>query len=52
MLRPWSRSGGWERVIAWAQAQQLREMTSFMDSAQIRKGVGCLRLPSPRLSGG
>jgi hypothetical protein len=30
------RIGGWERVIAWAQARQVREMTSFMDSAQAR----------------
>ncbi|MGH3972802.1 MAG: DUF222 domain-containing protein, partial [Pseudonocardiaceae bacterium] len=35
------RVGGWERVIAWAQARQLREMTSFMDSAQARnKALG------------
>ncbi|MGH3813530.1 MAG: DUF222 domain-containing protein [Pseudonocardiaceae bacterium] len=35
------RVGGWERVIAWAQAQQIREMTSFMDSAQARnKALG------------
>ncbi|MGH3533606.1 MAG: hypothetical protein ACRDQG_02700, partial [Pseudonocardiaceae bacterium] len=30
------RVGGWERVIAWAQARQSREMTSFMASAQAR----------------
>ncbi len=30
------RIGGWERVIAWAQARQLREMTSFMDRAEAR----------------
>jgi len=30
------RIGGWERVIAWAQARQLREMTSFMASAEAR----------------
>jgi hypothetical protein len=30
------RVGGWERVIAWAQARQIREMTSFMHSAQAR----------------
>jgi hypothetical protein len=30
------RVGGWERVIAWAQARQAREMTSFMASAQAR----------------
>ncbi len=30
------RVGGWERVIAWAQARQTREMTSFMASAQAR----------------
>ncbi|MGH3999320.1 MAG: DUF222 domain-containing protein, partial [Pseudonocardiaceae bacterium] len=35
------RVGGWERVIAWAQARQIREMTSFMDSAQARnKALG------------
>ncbi|HSL07716.1 MAG TPA: DUF222 domain-containing protein [Pseudonocardiaceae bacterium] len=35
------RVGGWERVIAWAQARQLREMASFMDSAQARnKALG------------
>lgn len=30
------RIGGWDRMIAWAQAQQLREMTSFMDRAEAR----------------
>jgi hypothetical protein len=30
------RVGGWERVIAWAQARQIREMTSFVDSAAAR----------------
>ncbi len=30
------RIGAWERVIAWAQARQIREMTSFMDSATAR----------------
>ncbi len=30
------RVGGWERVIAWAQARQAREMTSFMASAETR----------------
>lgn len=30
------RVGGWERVIAWAQARQTREMASFMVSAQAR----------------
>ncbi|MDQ5855075.1 MAG: 13E12 repeat family protein, partial [Actinomycetota bacterium] len=30
------RVGAWERVIAWAQARQAREMTSFMDSATAR----------------
>ncbi|MGH3962549.1 MAG: DUF222 domain-containing protein [Pseudonocardiaceae bacterium] len=35
------RVGAWERVIAWAQARQLREMTSFMHSAQARnKAMG------------
>lgn len=31
------RIGGWERVIAWAQARQAREMTSFMAGAQARE---------------
>ncbi|MGQ0776268.1 MAG: DUF222 domain-containing protein [Pseudonocardiales bacterium] len=30
------RVGGWERVIAWAQARQAREMTAFMDRAEAR----------------
>jgi hypothetical protein len=30
------RVGGWERVIAWAQSRQAREMTSFMASAEAR----------------
>ena len=30
------RIGAWERVIAWAQASQLREITSFMHSAEAR----------------
>lgn len=30
------RVGGWERVIAWAQAGQIREMASFMRSAEAR----------------
>ncbi|MDQ4011866.1 MAG: HNH endonuclease [Actinomycetota bacterium] len=30
------RVGAWERVIAWAQARQAREMTSFMESATVR----------------
>ncbi|MGH3794739.1 MAG: DUF222 domain-containing protein [Pseudonocardiaceae bacterium] len=30
------RVGGWERVIAWAQAGQIREMTSFLRSAEAR----------------
>jgi Domain of unknown function (DUF222) len=35
------RVGAWERVIAWAQARQCREMTSFMDSAEARnKAMG------------
>lgn len=33
------RIGGWERVIAWAHARQLREMTSFMHSAQARNAA-------------
>ncbi len=31
------RIGGWERVIALAQARQAREMTSFMAGAQARE---------------
>ncbi|MGH3775165.1 MAG: DUF222 domain-containing protein [Pseudonocardiaceae bacterium] len=35
------RVGGWERVIAWAQARQIREMTSFMHNARARnKAMG------------
>jgi hypothetical protein len=35
------RVGGWERVIAWAQAGQAREMASFIDSAEARnKALG------------
>ncbi len=35
------RIGGWERVVAWAQARQAREMTSFIDSAEARnKALG------------
>jgi hypothetical protein len=30
------RIGGWERVIAWAQARQIREMASFMHLAEAR----------------
>ena len=30
------RVGGWERVIAWAQARQIREMTAFMHLAEAR----------------
>jgi Domain of unknown function (DUF222) len=33
------RIGGWERVIAWAQAGQLREIASFMHSAQARNAA-------------
>lgn len=33
------RIGGWERVIAWAQARQIREMASFVDSVQVRNAV-------------
>jgi hypothetical protein len=33
------RIGSWERVIAWAQARQLREMTSFMGSAEARNAT-------------
>jgi hypothetical protein len=33
------RIGAWERVIAWAQAGQIREMTSFMRSAQVRNAT-------------
>jgi hypothetical protein len=35
------RIGGWDRIIAWAQGRQLREISSFMHSAQVRNaGVG------------
>ncbi len=35
------RVGAWERVIAWAQARQAREMASFIDSAEARnKALG------------
>jgi hypothetical protein len=30
------RIGAWERIIAWAHARQVREITSFMDSATVR----------------
>jgi hypothetical protein len=30
------RVGAWERIIAWAQARQAREMTGFIDSATVR----------------
>lgn len=30
------RVGAWERVIAWAQANQLRQIASFMHSAEVR----------------
>ena len=33
------RVGAWERVIAWAQARQAREMISFIDSATVRNRV-------------
>jgi Domain of unknown function (DUF222) len=33
------RIGAWERVIAWAQAGQFREMTLFMRSAQARNAA-------------
>ncbi|MDQ3905570.1 MAG: ESX secretion-associated protein EspG [Actinomycetota bacterium] len=33
------RIGGWERVIAWAQARQIREIASFMHSAQVRNAA-------------
>ena len=33
------RVGAWERVIAWAQAGQIREMASFMRSAQVRNAA-------------
>jgi Domain of unknown function (DUF222) len=33
------RVGAWERVIAWAQAGQLREIASFMRSAQARNAA-------------
>jgi hypothetical protein len=34
--RPWSEWKGWERVIAWAHAQQIQEMASFMHLAEAR----------------
>jgi len=35
------RIGGWDRIIAWAQARQLREISSFMHSAHVRNaGLG------------
>ncbi|MGH3982257.1 MAG: hypothetical protein ACRDST_06120, partial [Pseudonocardiaceae bacterium] len=35
------RVGAWERMIAWAQARQAREMTWFVDSATARnRAVG------------
>ncbi|MBV9140346.1 MAG: DUF222 domain-containing protein [Pseudonocardiales bacterium] len=33
------RVGAWERVIAWAQANQLRQMASFMRSAEVRNAA-------------
>ena len=30
------RVGGWERIIAWAQARQIRQMASFMHTAEAR----------------
>jgi hypothetical protein len=33
------RVGAWERVIAWAQAGQIREIASFMRSAQARNAA-------------
>ncbi|HEX8759353.1 MAG TPA: hypothetical protein VF734_05115 [Pseudonocardiaceae bacterium] len=46
------RVGAWERVIAWAQARQAREMTSFVDSATVRNRVlGACDSPGPRLGG-
>jgi hypothetical protein len=30
------RIGGWERIIAWAQARQIREMAPFVRSAEAR----------------
>ncbi len=41
------RVGGWERVIAWAQARQIREMTSFMASAEARnRSLGACDSPA------
>jgi Domain of unknown function (DUF222) len=33
------RIGAWDRVVAWAQAGQLREISSFMRSAQARNAA-------------
>jgi hypothetical protein len=33
------RIGAWERVVAWVQANQLRQMASFMRSAQARNAA-------------
>ncbi len=41
------RVGGWERVIAWAQAQQIREMASFMHLAEARnRALGAYDSPA------
>jgi hypothetical protein len=46
------RIGAWERVVAWAQARQAREMTWFMESATVRNRVlGACDSPGPRLGG-
>ncbi|MGH4024142.1 MAG: hypothetical protein ACRDRV_06105 [Pseudonocardiaceae bacterium] len=42
------RVGGWERIIAWAQAGQIREMASFTRSAEARnRGAGSARCAGP-----
>ncbi len=48
------RIGGWEWVIAWAQARQIREIASFMHSAQVRNAaVGASKhITGLRLGGG
>ncbi|MBV9141908.1 MAG: DUF222 domain-containing protein [Pseudonocardiales bacterium] len=33
------RIGAWERVMAWAQARQFREIASFMRSAEVRNAA-------------
>jgi hypothetical protein len=35
------RIGGWERIIAWAQARQIQEMASFMRGRRVRERNSC-----------